>query len=100
MSAAAKPPKNATETMRITDTQLVEAGDNQGDLVIAVEATRGGKKYRLPYQIKRHNIPNVSLDYLKQRVRQDMDAHDEMASKENAVVDKLAALKGKTINLD
>ncbi len=86
--------------MVIKDVQIVESGEAAGDLVVSVIAKRHGREHRLPYQIGARNINTVDLEYLKQKVLDDVDALEAATSKQNVVIGKLREMQGKTINLD
>lgn len=83
-------------TMVIREVELIDGGD----MVINVLATRKGKEYKLPYRIIARNIPTVDLEFLKQKVIADIDEREQQLSKEQAAIDAIRRMTGKTINLD
>lgn len=87
-------------TMSIKEVYLIEAGDNKGDLVINIVARRGRKTYKFPYQIKKIHIPTIDPEYLKAKVRSDIDALEATESKENAVISRLSNMVGAKVGLD
>lgn len=70
------------------------------DVVISVLATRGDRKYTLPYHIKAANVGSISRDYLAARVMEDVDALVEQDKKREAVLAKLEGIVGREIPLD
>lgn len=70
-----------------------------GDLLINVEATRGGITYKLPYQIPKRKITEIDPEYLKKKVRLDIDEREAATAREDAVIGKLRALQGQTVKI-
>lgn len=84
-------------TMVIRELVVPEGTD---DLVINVEAKRGGRTFKLPYHIKADNVGKIERDWLMARVLDDVDLLVEQENKRAAIKAKLEGLVGHEIKLD
>lgn len=90
--------KSKTPNTSMQIKEVIE--EKSGDIVINITGQRGRKRYPLVYRIVGSKIGEIDLEMLKLRVKDDIDARENEASKKKVIVDRLTLQIGAKIKID